>query len=127
GGGGRLVGVDDLRRGHHRVGTGLARHGDAVLGLGAHDPQDAHAVSLMPSGEHYVVPGGTGPLANGVSLGKGGTSSPLSPPCPRTDRNHPPWGARSACWSQVLAGVGDRVDGPARLGALLAGHKGPDV
>ena len=45
-GGGRLVGVDDLRRGHHRVGTGLAGHGDAVFRLRAHDAKNAHIVSL---------------------------------------------------------------------------------
>jgi hypothetical protein len=40
--GSRLVGVDDLRGGHHRVGAGLAGHGDAVFRLGAHHPKNAH-------------------------------------------------------------------------------------
>ena len=36
------VGVDDLASRHHRVGVGLAGHGDAVLGLGAHHPAHGH-------------------------------------------------------------------------------------
>ena len=39
---GRGVGVDHLRRRHHRVGHGLTDHRDAVLDLGAHHPADAH-------------------------------------------------------------------------------------
>src|SRR5581483_2339756 len=38
-----LVGVDDLRGGHHRVRARLTGYGDAVLGLRAHDPTHAHA------------------------------------------------------------------------------------
>src|SRR5579875_3214693 len=53
-------------------------------------------------------------------------------PAPHTSRRHAPRpggspGARCAGTSQVLAGVRHGVDGPARLGALLAGHQGADV
>ena len=40
------VGVDHLRRGHHRVGERLPLHRDAVLHLGAHDPAHAHDKSV---------------------------------------------------------------------------------
>src|SRR5579875_3331492 len=40
-----LVCVDDLRRGDHGVGARLTRYGDAVLGLGTHNPQHAHSCS----------------------------------------------------------------------------------
>ena len=46
----RLVGVDDLGRGHHGVGPWLAGHRDPVLGLGAHHPQHAHINQPMPAG-----------------------------------------------------------------------------
>src|SRR5215831_12578760 len=38
----RVVSVDDLRGGDHRVRTRLPGYGDAVLGLDAHHPADAH-------------------------------------------------------------------------------------
>ena len=44
--GGRGVGVDDLRRGQHRVGQRLPDHGDAVLDLGTHHPPHAHATRV---------------------------------------------------------------------------------
>src|SRR5262249_58710504 len=41
------IGVDDLRRGHHRVCAGLPRHRHAILHLGAHDPPHAHAITPL--------------------------------------------------------------------------------
>src|SRR5690606_34057025 len=41
------VRVDHLRGGDHRVGTGLAGHGDAVLHLRAHDPSRRHRTVLV--------------------------------------------------------------------------------
>ena len=49
------VGVDHLGRGDHRVGAGLARHGDAVLDLGTHDPPHRHRPTLR-SAAPYRVP-----------------------------------------------------------------------
>ena len=46
----RLVCVHHLRRGDHGIGTGLAGHRDAVLGLGAHHAPHAHSESLAGRG-----------------------------------------------------------------------------
>ena len=53
--GGRGVGVDDLRGGHHRVGRRLPDDRDAVLDLGAHHPADRHAAKpTRGHGTHRV-------------------------------------------------------------------------
>src|SRR6202008_1491758 len=39
------VGVDDLRRRHHRVGSGLARHRDPIFDFGAHDSPYRHVAT----------------------------------------------------------------------------------
>src|SRR6266404_4787125 len=84
------------------------------------------AVSLMPCGEHYAA---RWAQARCRPPEKRGTPSPPSPPWPAPGGNRPAPGGPFFGWagatcpaqpSQVLAGVGDRVDGPARLGALLA-------
>ena len=48
--GGRRVGQHHLGRGDHRVGRGVAGHGDPVLDLGAHDAARGHAPSLTGAG-----------------------------------------------------------------------------
>ena len=55
--GGRGVGVDDLRGGHHRVGQGLALDRDAVLDLGPHHPAHAHGAEPTRCGRPTRVGG----------------------------------------------------------------------
>src|SRR5690349_1575700 len=57
----RLVGVHDLGGGDHGIGTRLAGHRDAVLGLGPHHAPHAHGESLAGRGS---APAPTAPRAS---------------------------------------------------------------
>ena len=63
----RLVGVHDLGRGDHGIGTRLAGHRDAVLGLGPHHPPHAHTESLAGLSS---APAMTAPLHRGAPGGR---------------------------------------------------------
>ena len=53
------VPVDDLGRDEHRVRVWVTRHGDAVLGLDAHDPLHAHHPSVGVGRVNHINPSGS--------------------------------------------------------------------